>query len=107
MNETKTIRYQLKFRNLDLPFRPFKWKTKGSAWKPFGSAPKALKANFPGNLINVRQLLSCREGNRMRFCADVDITTPLSRMGAYIRKRRRDEIETGHKNFAEYYRGTE
>jgi hypothetical protein len=86
--DTKTVTYHLKFTEINAPFRPFAWKTKGSAWKDADEMPKTLREHLKsaGYLKNL--VFGCPDGKRKAICAEVDVTTELSRMGKYIRKRK-------------------
>jgi pyridoxal/pyridoxine/pyridoxamine kinase len=83
--EYKETTYSIRTR-ADLLLTGFlSWKTAGAAWKGSGFAPKWL-LEYMRDWRNVRI-------NNLRYCDDyicgeVTVRRPITRMGAYLRRRR-------------------
>jgi hypothetical protein len=91
--EFKETSYHVKLSVGDcqsVPLVPRYWKTRGSRWMPFMFAPDALREYYIENWkkATTQNVRPCRGEEKDYLCGEVTIQTALSRMGAYLRKRR-------------------
>ena len=88
--EYKETTYHLRGPYIGFPHRKQYWKTAGSRWGDFYlTAPKWLLDYFDGPNWRVDNVRPC-DSNYLQMCGEVTIRRPISRMGAWKRRRKRE-----------------
>lgn len=90
-DEIKTIQYEVKVLPDHDHLYVVKWKTRGNPWHPWGKAPTALRDAVLSEKFAINGFRRCRSGKF--FCGTITVSSKLTRMGAYLRRRRRGENE--------------
>jgi hypothetical protein len=82
----KTITYEVKALVVE-EILLVRYRTRGSRWRPFGSAPRELRELADSGKIVINKFRRCRSGKF--FCGEVTVSSTVTRMGYYLRRRRK------------------